>query len=181
MRDVIAYGIEVEFEAAQPVKQDALQVMEWRNDPDTLAASFHPTPKIFSSFWPEFCASYFAFPDFPPLFAVSEGKRCAFLRFRPTSFHLKPDQRFLEVSIMVAPGLRGRGIGKEALTEMALLARGKNIDGFYAEIKKGNIASTKTFESACYVALDDAVKELEGGKTCEIHRYYLCVNDQSCE
>jgi len=73
----------ISFECVQPIESHARLIMEWRNDPVALQASFKTKKKQWETFYPEFLDEYLAFPNLPPLFVLQEGKRVAFLRFRP--------------------------------------------------------------------------------------------------
>src|ERR1700758_264772 len=95
------------FELVRPVESDARLVMQWRNDPETLQMSYHSLAKQWKDFYPEFLRDYFAFPDLPPLFLIHDKQRAVFLRFRPVPNPFSIKRRCCDISIIVAPDLRG--------------------------------------------------------------------------
>lgn len=160
------------FEQVQPREEDARLIMEWRNDPATLRASFHEQPKKWETFYPEFLREYFCFPDLPPLFAVKDGKKVAFLRFRPV---VQPEgnyeRRCCDISINVDPESRQKGVGKAILKEVQPLL---SYDDILAEIKVDNYPSQKVFEEAGFKFLDEKVKILDEN-AIPIKRYLLSL------
>jgi len=159
------------FELASRSEEDARLVMEWRNDPVTLKGSFHTQPKQFDSFLDEYY-EYFAFPELPPLFVLHEGNRAAFLRFEPVESPSYVKRRCCEISIMVSPEFRGRGIGTASLMEIKPWIKQQGFDEIYAEVKCDNPISQKTFEKAGYHKLPEVIKYLEDtGAAVPICRY----------
>jgi N-acetylneuraminate synthase len=163
----------MKFELVRHRDEDALQVMEWRNDPETLRFSFHTDPKT----WPEFAAEfndYFLFPELPPLFAVEEGARVAFIRFEPVADPYHVQRHCCSISINVAPNWRGKGIGTALLKEIQPWVLQQGYESLYAEIKRENAASHKAFVHAGFQILKEDVKILpETGKEIPIISYYL--------
>jgi N-acetylneuraminate synthase len=165
------------FELASMNEEDARLVMEWRNDPDTLQGSFHSQPKQFESFLGEY-HEYFAFPELPPLFVLDKGQRAAFLRFEPVESPSYVKRRCCEISIIVSPEFRGRGIGTACLTEIKSWIKQQGYDELYAEVKCDNQISQKTFEKAGYSKLPEAIKYLDdSGAEVPICRYVAILTE----
>ncbi|MBC8159558.1 MAG: N-acetylneuraminate synthase, partial [Alphaproteobacteria bacterium] len=78
------------LEVCRPIEEHARLVMAWRNDPHTLAMSYHREAKVWDAFWPEFRDTYFAYPALPPMFLVADGERVAFLRYLPAAHPENP-------------------------------------------------------------------------------------------
>ena len=151
---------EINFECVLPVESHARLIMNWRNDPHTLAMSFHTKPKRWDTFYPEFLNDYFVFPDLPPLFALYEGKRAAFLRFKPVKSPEGSSRRCCEISINVAPECRGKGIGQQILSAIQPWVAQQGYHDLYAEVKEENAISIKAFLHAGYTQLTPAIKIL---------------------
>jgi N-acetylneuraminate synthase len=147
---------QIGFECVLPIESHAKLIMEWRNDPQTLAMSFHMQPKEWSTFYPEFLNEYFAFPDLPPLFALYKGQRAAFVRLEPAPSLDNFIRRCCEISINVAPAFRRRGIGVMVLKALKSWAAQQGYDDLYAEVKQENSASIKAFQRAGYTQLTPA-------------------------
>jgi N-acetylneuraminate synthase len=146
--------------------------MKWRNDPHTLAMSYHSEPKQWKTFFPEFLRDYFVFKELHPLFVLLNGERVAFLRFNRISHPAKNNEKCCEIGINVAPQRRGKGVGTKSL-ELALawLAQ-QGYNAVYAEVKKGNSVSQKAFLQAGFVPLEDGVKQVfSSGDKFPIHRF----------
>lgn len=158
------------FEYVLPSEEHARLVMAWRNDPITLQWSYNHRPKEWPVFLLEFKADYFNF--IPPLFALHEGQRVAFLRFRPVADPLAPTRHCCDISINVAPEFRGRGLGSAILQAIKPWLAREGYDDIYAEVFKDNLASLKTFERAGYKRLADCSKLLENNaETVTICRF----------
>ncbi len=164
---------EISFEFCRPVEAHARLVMIWRNDAATLAASFHREPKRWESFWPEFREEYFR--DLPaPVFALAEGTRAGFLRFRAVPHPSGYAGACVDISIMVAPEARGRGLGTAILLAASDYLREAGIDALYAEIRHGNDASIQAFKSAGYRSIGAAEKLVaDTGERARIDRLVL--------
>jgi len=161
----------ISFETCRPVEGDARQVMAWRNDTETLAMSFHRAPKVWDAFWPEFRSTYFRDPP-PSLFALLDGKRIAFLRFRPAAHPRGLVGTTVDISIMVAPEARGQGLGTAVLNAVAGELSVLGIDSVVAEIRAENAVSLKAFAAADYEELGPAEKLIEDtGERARIHRF----------
>lgn len=167
---------EILFEIVRPLESHARLLMEWRNDPVTLKMSFHQEPKVWDSFWKEFCECYFLLPDLPPLFVWCGGERVAFLRFGNLIAPIDPQRRSCEVSIHVAPQHRGKGFGKRALLEVKAWIQKQGYDDLYAEVKEENAASHRLFLAAGFQDLGATVRVLEDERLqCKIHRYLAAL------
>ncbi len=163
----------ISLELCRPIEAHARQVMAWRNDPDTLALSFHPAPKVWEAFWPEYRDAYFAHDCHPPpLFALEDGKRVAFLRFRRASHPGGLAGVTTDISINVAPEARGRGLSVRILTEVRDHLAGHGIDSVLAEVRRENAVSHKAFAAAGYARLGPAHKRVpDTGQEFAIVRY----------
>ena len=178
-----AAGRPPHLEACRPIEADARRVMAWRNDPDTLAMSFHRAPKLWEQFWPEFRDSYFTRPRLPPLFVLAEPGPVAFLRYRPVPHPSDERVRTVDVSLNVAPGARGRGIGRAALRLGAgFLREHAGLDCVLAEVRVANGASRRLFEAAGFQALGEVeTRVVDTGERCRIVRFtYDLVPARSC-
>lgn len=162
----------ISFEYAQDCEVHARRVMDWRNHPATLQASFDQKPKVWESFREEFRSHYFTLPQLPPLFALLEGRPVGFIRFRP---YRDPQatfsRRLCELSINLAPEERGKGLGTQVLMAVEPFVRSQGYEGIIAEIKCEHRASRQCFEKAGYELLGPADKELPSGIRCSILRY----------
>jgi sialic acid synthase SpsE/RimJ/RimL family protein N-acetyltransferase len=155
---------QISFECVQPKEEHARLIMDWRNDSETLKASFHMRPKKWESFYPEFLTDYFTIRELPPLFATHQGQRVAFLRFRPVVHPINARLRCCEISINVSPEHRKKGVAKAVLTESLPLIKQRGYDAVYAEIKEDNVVSQKVFTSAGYEYIGKAEKEVDDTK-----------------
>jgi sialic acid synthase SpsE/RimJ/RimL family protein N-acetyltransferase len=171
---------EIGLELCRPIEPHGRLVMAWRNDPDTLAASFHSAPKIWDSFWPEFQESYFGQPALPPLFALLNGERVGFVRFRPLK---DPSQesdssvgrRCVDISVILAPAFRGRGLAAPLIAAAArFIGRHAGIDRVVAEVRTGNAGSVKAFERAGFQPLGESIKRVpDTGEDAPVTRHAL--------
>jgi N-acetylneuraminate synthase len=138
-----------------PTESDAQRVMAWRNDPLTLAMSFHQTPKRWESFYPEFLANYFPGPDLPAYWGLVEGLPVGLVRFRAYDDPLPGGQKPLcDISIMIAPEQRGRGYSKALILAGSAAVYALGWAWIVAEIKAQNTASIHAFEAAGYRYID---------------------------
>ena len=149
----------VQLLLAEPTDDDALLVMRWRNDPTTLAASFHQEPKVWPAFQAEF-ARYFD-ASIPPLFGADDGERLAFVRFRDVVKPALGPRLVVDISINVAPEARGRGVGTRIIALASARAL-EQADAVLAEIRPGNAASVKAFLAAGYSRIENGTHEVEG-------------------
>lgn len=164
---------DLSFECVRPIASHAQLIMQWRNDPETLRMSFHTEAKEWEPFFREFLDDYFSFPELPPLFVLFKGKRVAFLRFNPISDPAKSTRKCCEISINVSPEFRGQGIGQASLRVAQEWVKQQGYDDLYAEVKKENAISQKTFENAGFIKLHDDIKFAEDtGEQVPICRYF---------
>lgn len=167
----------ITFECVRPSEPDGRLIMEWRNDADTLRMSYHTTPKEWQTFFPEFVSEYFSFPELPPLFAIHNGQRVAFLRFRPVAHPQGLNRRCCDISINVAPALRHQGLGQIILKEIQCWIAQQGYDDLYAEIKKENATSKNAFLNAGFHDLGAGVKEMiDTGEQIPIFRLIVAVD-----
>ena len=136
------------LELAQCIETDAQLIMAWRNDPDTLKASFNQAPKQWPGFYSEYLQDYFSTAYLPPLFATYQGNRVAFLRFRTMQDPEKIGRLGSDISINISPEYRGKGFAASILKAAITFARSQGYDDLFAEIKPENKASVKAFEKA---------------------------------
>jgi N-acetylneuraminate synthase len=168
----------ITVERAQPGAEDARLVMEWRNDPTTLEMFFHHEPKRWESFEAEFAGEYFRYPELPPLFALSDGQRVAFLRFTPAEAPRDRGRRCCDVSINVAPLERGKGHGTGALRAALPVLRAAGYDDAIALIRVENSVSRRSFERAGFAFLDEIDHRVEDtGELCRVARYMAALTD----
>lgn len=173
-------SMEIGFECVRPIESHARQIMQWRNDPVTLKMSCHSSPKEFDAFFREFRESYFAIPSLPPLFGLYEGEKSAFLRFRPMRHPFDPSRKCCELSINIAPHLRGKGLAIKFLQEINSWVRQQGYQDILAEIKEENHPSQRAFEKAGYVCFEKVKRKMEEcGETLSLFRYLLPLTEKS--
>jgi sialic acid synthase SpsE/ribosomal protein S18 acetylase RimI-like enzyme len=164
------------FELAEPRDDHARTVMEWRNDAQTLAMSFHHQPKVWDTFRLEYQRDYFRAPELPPLFALSGGERVAFLRFRPVVHPRDPALRCCDISINVAPAVRGRGLGTAVLVAARRRMEESGYDDLLAEVRVENEASRRAFVAAGFHEVDTIAKTVDTGERCSVVRFLAPLN-----
>lgn len=156
-----------EFELVRPVKEHAEIIFVWRNDPVTRMNSFHTEEKVWDHFFQEF-HDYFHFPDLPPIFALKDGERVAFLRFDPVEDFAGPgngpERRCCSLSINVAPSFRGKGVGSVLLDEVKPWIQQQGYAALYGEVKVENSISRKAFLKAGYRELPETIKIIDNDK-----------------
>lgn len=143
----------VSLEIVSATHDTAQQIMQWRNDPATLANSFDSRPKEWPAFYSEFLQQYCQDATLPCLFILKDGQRVGFIRFRRQP-SLLDGQRATDVSINIAPSERGKGLAAPALRACIQVARNAGIEVVLAEIKADNKASVAAFEKAGFTCLD---------------------------
>lgn len=149
------------FETVKPIQEHAELIMKWRNDPTTLCMSYHSTPKIMPDFYQEFIETYFIEKQCPPVFAVKDNDRVAFLKFSRYKEWDDSNDYIVDISINVKPSARCKGIGTQVLKGSIEYLRSKDVQGVVAEIKKENIASIRAFERAGFVFIDEYEKMID--------------------
>jgi N-acetylneuraminate synthase len=163
---------QISFELVNSSAEHAKLVMDWRNDPDTRAMFYHREPKVWGSFQAEFANEYFKDPDLPALFALKSGARVAFLRFTRCAHPRAGSARqCCDISINVAPGLRGHGLGSAVLRAVQPVLQRAGYDDVLAEVRVENVASQKVFARAGFERLDEREKLIDDtGERCRIVR-----------
>ncbi len=112
--------------------QDKSLVWIWGNDSETRRQSFNQEPIS----WAEHCLWW------------ENHKQFVQIGWTPVGVvRVEPNMNDNEISINVAPSLRGRGFGTEMI-------RAASRDWMRAEIKETNEASLRAFTAAGYVELD---------------------------
>jgi N-acetylneuraminate synthase len=160
---------DISFEICRPVEDHARLVMTWRNDPETLKVSFHHDPKVWDTFWPEYRTSYIAEPPLP-VFALYQGRRVAFLRFRPYAHPRGWAGRVVDISINIAPEHRGRGLGPRILTAIQPYLSSEGIDTICAEVRTDNTQSFQAFLKAGFEDTGVNDKHIpDTGERCKVH------------
>jgi HAD superfamily hydrolase (TIGR01509 family) len=157
-------------EAIAGDQDEARLVMEWRNDPVTRAASFHQEEKRWPAFHDEY-RGYFVASPLPPLFGLFEGRRVGFIRFRSCDDPEGGAAGAVDISINVAPDMRGRGLGRALIAAASdhALARWPVV---VAEIRPGNEASVRAFASAGYRRISDGLHDVDGTQVV-VERYLV--------
>jgi RimJ/RimL family protein N-acetyltransferase len=123
----------------RPVREgDRRLLFEWASDPETRAQSFTSAPIAWEEHLSWFRHRVDA-DDVLMLIGELEGEPVGHVRFEHG-----------EVSVVVAPGHRGRGLAS------ALIAAGTAAYGgpAVARVKPENVASRRAFERAGYVLVD---------------------------
>jgi N-acetylneuraminate synthase len=139
----------ITLRSVQPIEADAKQIMEWRNDPITLADSFNSEQKVWESFWTEFRNEYFDTRVPPPVFGLDGELPLGFLRYRFIG-----DSK-CDISINLAPEFRGKGLAVPLLLAGARHAKDFGTQEIVAEIKRENSASHKAFSRAGYALVHE--------------------------
>jgi N-acetylneuraminate synthase len=160
---------EVTLEPALPTEADARRAMAWRNDPHTRLMSFHREPRLWDDFWADYLRWMSEAPG--PVFAWSGGLRVGFLRFASMEPLQGAADRWVVISINIAPEARGRGMGLACLVAAEPLLGRAGVSGVYAEVRTENTASMRMFEAAGYASLGEAVKHVDTGEAAAIVRY----------
>jgi N-acetylneuraminate synthase len=148
------------FREAKPVMEDARLVMAWRNDPITLAMSYHGQPKVMPAFFEEFVSEYFEHHGFPPLFALRNGQEIGFLRIKPCEISCL-DGRLVSIDVNMAPDQRGKGLGPAVLDRVCRRIFSQEVHAAVAEVKRDNLASVRAFEKAGFTMLDEQTHLVE--------------------
>lgn len=163
----------VSFETCQPTEDHARLVMAWRNDPATLAASFHHEPKVWDRFWPEFRDGYFGQMDDPkPVFALADGRRVGFLRFQRTAHPQGLAGRTVDISINIDPAARGQGVGTAVLAAALAYLRLRGVDSVVADVRCENAVSLAAFAKAGFSAQGPEVRTVaDTGERAAIVRF----------
>src|SRR6266404_6223642 len=132
--------MDIALECVLQTKEHARLLLSWRTDPQTQAMSLHQSLTSFEAFWPYFARVYFLLKDLPSLFGRVDGVRASFVGFDPMP---SCTEKAARISIVVAPDIRGRGIGTEVLNRATFFAKQQGYSALYAEIKPENSASRR--------------------------------------
>jgi RimJ/RimL family protein N-acetyltransferase len=164
---------EVVLEVVTRDEEAAKLIMSWRNDPGTLAMFYHRDPKVWPDFWDEFHDTYFNAPfGLMPLFACVDGKRVAFLKFGMADNPALPENT-CDISINISPSDRGRGFAAPILLGVQRHVAGTGVSGIFAEVRRENMASAKSFLRAGFQELDTEEKMIvDTGEIASIRRFY---------
>jgi RimJ/RimL family protein N-acetyltransferase len=147
----------IAFEPCRPVADQARLIMDWRNDPTTLAQSYHHEPEQWASFWPKFRDRWC--PERPPpVLAHHAGQPVGFLRFHPVAPPADRPGPCVEISINLAAAARGRGLGTAVLRAAGDWLRLAGIATVLAEVRRDNRPSLRAFTAAGYHCLGPAEK-----------------------
>lgn len=152
-------AMDITFEKCTPTLEDAAVIMEWRNDPETRAASYHSDIKILSEFSKEYIETFFNHP-ISPLFVKKDSKKIGFLKFSLIDTPAGYTGKTIDISINIAPTERKKGIGTETLMALNIFLKSTSFNWIIAEVKKNNIHSIQAFKKAGYVFLDEQIKHL---------------------
>jgi len=148
---------------------DARLLLRWRNDPITRNASFDTAERDWIAFWPWFRDSYVR-PDLPPPVIVEiDGTPAASIRFDKPRVARHTSSDAVEISIHVAPEVRRRRVGLEALAlcRSYLAAQGRRT--IVAIVKAENEASLRFFARAGYRRVGtDSVNMLSEAPPAEV-------------
>lgn len=169
----------INFEAMLPIESHADQLRRWRNDPSALDMSFTYTQeKTLEEFYPEYCRNYFGMGELLPFFAVIKGERIAALRFDPAEDLSASNRKACEISLIVAPEWRNKGIGVEILREIDSLLIRRGFGLCIAKIKKENLPSQKAFLRAGYVFIRGEEMRLANGQSQHYLRYEKAFSEK---
>ncbi|MBV8216644.1 MAG: GNAT family N-acetyltransferase [Verrucomicrobia bacterium] len=159
------------FELCEAHPEHARLIMDWRNDPVTLSMSYHREPKVWESFWQEYRLIYLS--EMPgPVFVLDEGERVGFLRFKKTPHPGGLFGNTVDISIMIAPTQRGKGLGSAALQTASGYLLSLGIDSIYAEVREENKASYRAFIRGGFTDLGLDRKQVpDTGEICNIYRF----------
>lgn len=134
----------MDFVVVRPRLEDAEVVYIFRSDPEVLKNSLTFTKNTsFEVFYPRFLATHFTIKALPPLFILMEGEKVGLIRFDRAS-----GIQAVEISIVLRPDSRGKGLAKKAIKEVVDWVRDQGFSVVIAKIKHFNIASINVFEQA---------------------------------
>jgi len=143
-----------EYTLRKAKPEDCDELLRWRNDAESRGASFNQ-----SIIRPEAHAQWFSaiLVDKRRRIMIAigpQGERAGMVRFDMLNGN------YIELSINLAPEMRGRGLGVEIIKLACQKMPGTN---FIARTKEVNPASLKTFSKAGFVRLFD-YNDVEHGK-----------------
>lgn len=169
------------YREAEKTREDALRVMEIRNDLEVLEASYHRTPKEMPKFYQEYL-SYFLNTKLMPLFVLDDRdkKVMGFIRFNDYELGVPILELYAgvttEISIMLASKHRNKGLGTQILKEVTAKAL-ESVDNVVAEIKQANMRSVRAFENAGYKFHSKLCKIIDTGEKVPIFKYIARRNE----
>lgn len=125
------------------IPEDSKDCFTWRNDPQTRAMFINSDPVAWDDHCTWFDSVLFA-PDRSLLIGLANGKKIGTVRY-----DLDPQENRAEISVTIAPHMRGQGIAHKLITggEAELP---EQIKILIARIKPENTASRRAFEKAGY-------------------------------
>lgn len=134
-------------------RADSDTLLVWRNDPEVreMSRSTEPVEREHHEAW---LAGALADPDRALLVVEDAGKPAGTVRFDREGDHA-------EISVTVAPGRRGGGVGSRAIREAAELelAARPSLRLIIAEVHERNVRSLRAFEKAGYRSLPERRRE----------------------
>jgi RimJ/RimL family protein N-acetyltransferase len=138
-------SVPVGIRLRRAVASDADLLLEWANDPETRAASFH-VERIVPEEHQRWLGARLASPSTVLWIGELDGRPIGQVRLE-----LDPDG-VAEVGISVAPAARGTGLGGRLL-QTALTEAGRNlsISAFVARVRPSNARSLALFAAAGFV------------------------------
>jgi RimJ/RimL family protein N-acetyltransferase len=139
--------------------EDEDQLLEWRNEPSTRAASL-TTDEIAPAEHRRWLERKLADPNCAILIVEEDGQAVGQVRLD----QVEPEVG--EVSIGLAPDARGRGIGTKALTLAAGSARSRlGLKTLRALVRSDNLASISAFQGAGFAIRQSHGEILELGRS----------------
>lgn len=152
----------IRWECARPIEEDAKVAFLWRNDPITRSMSFHTEPQSWEDFLKTYLQRSFSVPSLPPLFAIHENRRVAFIFFEASNSLNQSSRKCCTLSINLDPEYRSKGLGTLVLKEVQNWVRERGYDTLLGEIKAENSPSLKAFEKAGFKQLEERKKKISG-------------------
>ncbi|WP_264842356.1 GNAT family N-acetyltransferase [Caldinitratiruptor microaerophilus] len=130
---------------ARPEDRD--RFWEWRNDPDVRRYSFHPEP-ISLSIHERWFTQSLRSPHRQLYVIEVDSAPAGSLRFDAKG------EGEAEISIVIASGFRGMGVGAAVLKQAQKLAATLGYKRLFARVKVENIPSRRAFEKAGFQLID---------------------------
>ena len=123
-------------------------LFDWQQDTRTREFSRDPEPPTWEQHVDWFARTV-GNPDIHFYLIIKQNQPCGYVRIHPKT---EQDIEGFEVSIALAPGSHGRGIGHQALMTLGQLHAEKDL---LAYIEPQNTASIKAFTRSGYLAIED--------------------------